>query len=152
MIKTLLAGAIIMGTTMTANAMDKVTDTWLVKESQHDVATTTDKLVQAIEGAGATLFAVVDHAAGARNVGLDMDPATLVIFGNPNLGTPLMKANPKAGLDLPIRVLIWRENGKTQLGALSPDTFKERYALEGVEGPLDKMNGALNTLMGKAAE
>jgi uncharacterized protein (DUF302 family) len=139
MIKTLLAGAIIMGTTMTANAMDKVTDTWLVKESQHDVATTTDKLVQAIEGAGATLFA-------------EMDPATLVIFGNPNLGTPLMKSNPKAGLDLPIRVLIWHENGKTQLGALSPDAFKERYALEGVEGPLDKMNGALNTLMGKAAE
>lgn len=141
-----------MGATMATNAMDKTADTWLIKESQHDVANTTDKLVAAIEGSGATLFAVVDHAAGAKKVDLVMAPATLVIFGNPKLGTPLMNSNPKAGLDLPLRVLIWTEDGKTQLGALSPESFQDRYALEGVDGPLGKMKDALNALMSKAAE
>lgn len=95
---------------------------------------------------------MVDHAAGARKVGLEIAPATLFIFGNSKLDTPLMKSDPKAGLDLPIRILIWRKNGKTQLGAFSPEAFKKRCALDGVEGPLDKMGGALNTLIGKAAE
>lgn len=139
-----------MSTTIASQAMDNVSDTWLIKDSKHDVAQTADNLVKAIEGAGATLFAVVDHAAGAAKVGLEMEPATLVIFGNPKLGTKLMNANPKTGLDLPLRILIWNEDGKTQLGTLSPDSFKSRYALEGVDGPLGMMDGALNKLMEKA--
>lgn len=125
---------------------------WIIKESKNSVVITADKLVKAIKGAGATLFARIDHAAGAQKVGLEMEPATLIIFGNPKLGTPIMKASPRAGIDLPIRVLIWSENAKVQLGALSPASFKERHALNNVDGPLGKMDGALNKLMSVAAE
>ena len=127
-------------------------DQWIEKTSSHDVNKTTDRLVAAIKGAGATLFTVIDHQAGAEKAGLKMNAAKVVIFGNPKLGTPIMNANPKAALDLPIKVLIWENNGEVKLGALTPDAFSSRYDLEGVEPQLKTMNGALNKLMSKAAE
>ncbi len=97
------------------------------------------------------MFARVDHAAGAKKVDAELADATLVIFGNPKIGTPIMQSNLKAGLDLPIRVLIWSEGGKTQLGALDPATLKTRYALgESADGALGTMKGALGKLMGAA--
>lgn len=120
--------------------------------SKHDVKTTADKLVAAIEKAGATLFAVVDHQAGAKKAGLDMPPATLVIFGNPKIGTPIMKADVKAGLDLPMRVLIAQQDGVTTLHAVSPNELSARYSLKGAEMPLKKMGGALNKLLSAASQ
>ncbi|MEE9315200.1 MAG: DUF302 domain-containing protein [Rhizobiaceae bacterium] len=127
-------------------------DGWVTKTSPHSVTQTADNLVAAINKAGATLFARIDHQAGAKKVGLEMAPATLVIFGNPKIGTPIMNSNMKAGLDLPIRVLIWSEDGKTQMGALSAGTIKSRYSIEGAEKPLKMMQGALGKLMGAAAK
>ena len=122
----------------------------MVRQSPHDVATTADRLAAAVEKAGATVFARIDHQAGAQKVGMELQPATVLIFGNPKMGTPIIKANPRAGLDLPIRVLIWSEDGKTQIGALSPQALKARYAIEGVEKPFAAMDGALNKLIGVA--
>ena len=130
-----------------SNAMDE----WIIKQSPDDVKTTTDRLVAVIAKASITLFARIDHQKGAKDAGLEMQPTTVVLFGNPKLGTPIMKANPRAAIDLPIKVLIWRENGKTQIGALAPSAFKARYGIEGVEKPFAKMNGALNKLMSVAA-
>lgn len=128
-------------------------DGWITVESPHSVSVTADKLAAAVEKAGATVFARVDHAAGAKKVDAELADATLVIFGNPKIGTPIMQSNLKAGLDLPIRVLIWSEGGKTQLGALDPATLKTRYALgESADGALGKMKGALGKLMGAAAQ
>lgn len=79
---------------------------WIIKDSPSSVADTVAKLTAAIEGAGARVFAVVDHAAGAESIGTPIAPETLVIFGNPKIGTPIIAANPKAGIDLPIHVLI----------------------------------------------
>ena len=147
MIKALFVSALLLvATSFQASAQED----WIIKNSPHDVATTADRLVAVINKAGATLFARIDHQAGAKKVGLEMDPATVVIFGNPKLGTPIMKANPRAAIDLPIRVLIWSENGQTKIGALSPASFKARYKIEGVDKPFNKMNGALNKLMGVA--
>lgn len=123
---------------------------WIVKQSPHDVKTTTERLVAVIKKAGATLFAVIDHQEGAKKAGLEMNEATVVLFGNPKIGTPIMNANPRAALDLPIKVLIWSEGGKTMIGALSPAALKTRYAIEGAEIPFKKMTGALNKLMGVA--
>ena len=64
---------------------------WVVKSSPHSVPVTVEKLTSAIERAGASVAAVVDHAAGAKKTGMDLPPTTLVIFGNPKLGTPLMQ-------------------------------------------------------------
>jgi len=67
---------------------------------------TLDRLTQAIERAGLTIFARIDHAAGARNVNLAMPPTVVLIYGHAKGGTPLMVASPQAALDLPLRVLV----------------------------------------------
>jgi uncharacterized protein (DUF302 family) len=67
---------------------------------------TLDRLVAAIEAAGMRIFARIDHAAAAAGVGLSMPPTTVLIYGHPKGGTPLMMASPAAALDLPLRVLV----------------------------------------------
>lgn len=125
---------------------------FVTQDSANSVADTADKLVAVIEKAGATVFAVVDHQANAAKAGLELPPTRLVIFGNPNIGTPIMQADRMAGIDLPVRVLIWEEDGKTKMAATSPDTFKQRYKVDAAEKPLTMMGGALGKLMGAAAK
>jgi uncharacterized protein (DUF302 family) len=73
---------------------------------------TVERLLQAIVKAGMTLFATIDHAAHAKTIGTTMPPATVLIYGNPKGGTPIMVATPQAALDLPLRVLVrQREDG-----------------------------------------
>jgi uncharacterized protein (DUF302 family) len=69
-------------------------------------APTLERLVQAIETAGMTVFARIDHAAGAREIGMQMPPTVVLIYGNPRGGTPIMLAVPQVALDLPLRVLV----------------------------------------------
>jgi uncharacterized protein (DUF302 family) len=77
--------------------------------SLHSFDATVDRLRMAIEGAGLTVFAVIDHAANAAQAGLTMQPATVLIYGNAKGGTPVMQAVPNLALDLPLRVLVRRE-------------------------------------------
>lgn len=114
------------------------------------VSQTRERLVQAIGDAGATIFATVDHADGAEAVGMELEPNVLVIFGNPKLGTPIIKANPLAGLDLPIRILIYSRNGQTHLATLSPDELEDRYDIEGLDKSFTTMTDVLNNLVGQA--
>ena len=72
-------------------------------------APTLERLVQAIETAGMTVFARIDHAAGARQVGLELPPTVVLLYGHPRGGTPIMQAAPQAALDLPLRVLVRQE-------------------------------------------
>jgi uncharacterized protein (DUF302 family) len=77
---------------------------------------TVECLTKAITRAGMTLFATIDHAAGAREVGMAMPSATVLIYGNPKGGTPVMLGAPLAALDLPLRVLIRsREDGSVAI-------------------------------------
>ena len=71
-----------------------------------DFASTLEALTGAIERAGLTVFARIDHAAGARQVGLDMPPTVVIFYGHARGGTPIMQAHPQAALDLPLRVLV----------------------------------------------
>jgi uncharacterized protein (DUF302 family) len=123
---------------------------WVTRESAASVTETADRLVAAAEGAGATVFARVDHAAGAAAVGEELPPTTLVIFGNPRIGTPILQADRRAGLDLPLRVLIWEEDGATMLGYEEPDALKERYGIAGADEAFDAMRGALENLTSEA--
>ena len=75
-------------------------------KSADGFAPTLERVTNAIESHGMTVFARVDHAAGARTVGLVMPPTVVLIYGNPKGGTPLMLAAPQAALDLPLRVLV----------------------------------------------
>jgi uncharacterized protein (DUF302 family) len=67
---------------------------------------TVERLIKAIEKAGLTLFAQIDHAAAAKAVGLEMPPTIVLFYGNPRGGTPIMLAVPNAALEMPLRVLI----------------------------------------------
>jgi uncharacterized protein (DUF302 family) len=122
------------------------------KQSAHDVAATVDRLVVAIEKRGAKIVAKVDHAAAAAGVGLELRPTTVVIFGNPKLGTPLMQENQQVGLDLPLRVLIWQDAaGRVQIGYRTPDRLAAEYSIAG-QGDLRKaMAGALAAITDEAA-
>ena len=74
-----------------------------------DVASTMDALEAAVKGAGARVFARIDHAGGAEKAGLELAPSQVLIFGNPKLGTPAMQADPLAGLFLPMKVLVYED-------------------------------------------
>ena len=89
---------------------------------------TIERLSAAIRAAGLTIFARIDHAAGARDAGLAMPPTIVLIYGHPSGGTPIMLAAPQAALDLPLRVLI-REgaDGQTMI-AFHPATAMLRDA------------------------
>lgn len=119
-----------------------------------DVAATMDALAAAVEGAGATIFARVDHAGGAASVGMDLAPTQLLIFGNPKLGTPAMQDNALAGLYLPLKVLVYEdEAGKTWLVYEDPAEMLDD--LDGVSEEaqyIKMMTGALAKLTAKAAE
>lgn len=81
---------------------------------------TMDRLSTAILGAGMKLFATIDHAANAREVGLDMPPTVVMIYGKAEGGTPMMLAAPRAALDLPLHVLLREDTDGRTIVALRP--------------------------------
>lgn len=88
----------------------------ITRTSDADVDTTWDRLLAAIEASPADVAFTVDHQAAANGAGIELRPTRLVVFGNPNLGTPLMQKRPTAGIDLPLRFLVWEdEDGRTQV-------------------------------------
>ena len=141
----LAAISLCLAAATTAHAGD-----WVTKASPHDVATTADRLAAIIEESPATLVARVDHQAAAMDAGLTMDPATVLIFGNPALGTPLMQADPRTALDLPLRVLVWARDGETTVGYLSTEALAARYDLAEAEETLARMAEALEGITDQA--
>ncbi|MFB6417710.1 DUF302 domain-containing protein [Bradyrhizobium tunisiense] len=109
--------------------------------SSYSFQDTVDKLQAALEAKGFTVFSVIDQRQAARSVGLDMPPTTLLIYGNPKGGTPLMLAAPDFALDLPLKVLVHEDANKKVLVVFTPAT-----ALDGRHGlPLGlaaKLGGA----------
>jgi uncharacterized protein (DUF302 family) len=94
---------------------------------------TSDRLQAEIAAKGLILFAQIDHAAGAAQVGLPLRPTELLIFGNPKAGTPLMQSDQTIGIDLPLKALVWQDvNGKTWLSYNDPSWLAKRHGL-GVE-------------------
>jgi uncharacterized protein (DUF302 family) len=84
------------------------------------------KLVKNAKARGLRIFATIDHAAGARKAGMNLRPMVLVVFGNPKIGTPLLKASATMGLELPIRVLVWQDKqGRVWVG-YTPASFMAR--------------------------
>jgi uncharacterized protein (DUF302 family) len=77
--------------------------------SAHDFSTTLERLSASVQAKAITVFARVDHAAGAASIGLSLRPTTLLMFGNPAAGTPLMQDVQTAGIDLPLKMLVWQD-------------------------------------------
>ncbi len=126
-------------------------DDLVVKKSPHSVGMTLDKLTAVLESKGITVFARIDHAAGAVKVDQQLRPTQVLVFGNPKLGTPLMSADQRIGLDLPLKALAWQDaSGAVWLGYTKPDALKARYAIEGRDEVFAKITGALDKLTGAA--
>lgn len=124
----------------------------IVKKSATDFSTTVQHLQADIEKRGATIIATVDHAAAAKAKGLELRPTTVIIFGNPVLGTPLMVEQQSAGLDLPLRVLIWEDaSGNVQIGYWPPSRITDAHGIENRGEVTDKMAAALNAITDAAA-
>ena len=120
-------------------------------ESSYSVQETLDRLTKIMTSKGITIFARVDHAAGAKKVGKEMAPTQLLIFGNPKLGTPLMLSERKIGLDLPLKALAWRDDkGKVWVSYNDPAYLKTRYGMSDRDPVFMKMTGVLKKLIGKA--
>jgi uncharacterized protein (DUF302 family) len=118
----------------------------LVEQSTKDYAQTVATLIAAIERRGLTVFAQVDHAAGARAAGLELADELLIVFGNPRAGTPLMQSDARVGIELPLRMLVWREDERTLLGYEDPRALTGRFSLAGVEQTLAQMATLLQAL------
>jgi uncharacterized protein (DUF302 family) len=106
---------------MTANGL-------ITLPSAHGVKETLDRLSSDVAAKGMTVFARIDHAAGAKEVGLPLRPTELLIFGNARGGTPLMQALQTTGIDLPLKALAWEDaNGKCWLSYNDPAWIAERH-------------------------
>jgi uncharacterized protein (DUF302 family) len=101
----------------------------VTKLSPRSVPETVVRLTDMLAARGMTVFAVIDQAAAARAVGLELRETTLVIFGNPAGGTPVMAAVPLAAVDLPLKVLIWDDAGQAKVSYYAPATVAARHHL-----------------------
>jgi uncharacterized protein (DUF302 family) len=107
-------------------------DCLITLASNHPVKATMDRLEAALRDKGITLFARIDHAAGAASVDMPLRPTELIIFGNPKAGTPLMQARQSIGIDLPLKMLGWQDAaGKVWLAYNDPAWLARRHGLEG---------------------
>lgn len=100
------------------------------KISPRSVSETVSRLTGILTAKGLKVFDVIDQAAEARQVGMDLRETTLVLFGNPAAGTPVMVAAPLSALDLPLKVLIWDDGGQTKVTYYGPATLGARYGLD----------------------
>ena len=99
------------------------------KVSPRSVAATVSRLTGILSAKGMKVFAVIDQSDEARRAGLRLRDTTLVIFGNPAAGTPVMDAAPLSALDLPLKVLIWADGSRTNVTYFSPAAIAARYGL-----------------------
>jgi uncharacterized protein (DUF302 family) len=100
--------------------------------SSHGPKDTMDRLETAVKAKGMTVFARIDHAAGATAAGLSLRPTELLIFGNAKAGTPLMQSVQGIGLDLPLKALVWQDGaGDTWLSYNDPAWLARRHGLSG---------------------
>jgi uncharacterized protein (DUF302 family) len=105
-------------------------DGLITKLSPRSVAQTVARLKALAEEKGLKVFAVIDHSGEARKVDLELRETQVVIFGSPQAGTPVMAAAPLAALDLPLKVLVWSDDGQTKLTYTAPATLAARYGLD----------------------
>ena len=101
----------------------------VTKVSRQPVPDTVAKLTAMIAAKGMRLFAVIDQAAEARQAGLTLRETTLVLFGSPAAGTPVMAAAPLSALDLPLKVLVWADGGQTKVSYYAPAALAASHHL-----------------------
>ena len=120
--------------------------------SSYDPKETIDRLETEIRAKGMTVFARIDHAAGAAEVGLTLPPTKLIIFGNARGGTPLMQSVQTIGIDLPLKALVWEDAaGKTWISYNEPKWIVQRHDVTNAQAVVTKMADLLSAISTAAA-
>jgi uncharacterized protein (DUF302 family) len=120
------------------------------KPSNHSVEKTVERLKNILQAMGVTLFALIDHSGEAEKIGMKMPPTKLLVFGSPKAGTPLMLAAPSIAIDLPLKILVWKDlQAKVWISYNSPVYLQQRHGL-----PQDLLQNVavVETLATKAGE
>jgi uncharacterized protein (DUF302 family) len=113
---------------------------------------TMDRLETEIRAHRMTVFARIDHAAGAAEAGLTLRPTELIIFGNARGGTPLMQSVQAVGIDLPLKALVWQDAaGKTWISYNEPSWIAQRHGVSDAQPIVNKMADLLSAILRKAA-
>ena len=125
----------------------------IVTPSRFPAKETMDRLEAEARARGMAVFARIDHAAGAAEVGMPLRPTELLIFGAAKAGTPLMQENQLVGIDLPLKALTFEdESGKAQLAYIDPHWLAKRHGLgDAAARPATAMAATLEALAAKAA-
>lgn len=112
---------------------------------------TLSRLLEATTHRGLTVFAQIDHAEAAREVGMELADEAVVVFGNPRAGTPLMQEDPKIGIELPLRMLVWNDGEQTMVGYNDPRDLSRVYQVAPQAVTLQAMSALLEELAHEAA-
>ena len=124
-----------------------------VVPAEGTVAQVVQRLTGGMKTDGLTLFAAIDHQRNARAAALSMPPSTVLIFGNPKVGTPIMAAAPTAALDLPQRMLVFQDvDGATKIAYNDPRRLARQHGVAGQDEAIDTMTRALSRLADAAAK
>jgi len=122
----LAAALVFLGHALCAQAVDGL----VALKSLYSAAETMNRLEATVKQRGLNVFARIDHAAGAMKVGKTLRPTELLIFGNPQGGTPLMECAQTAGIDLPLKALIWQDDAsQVWLGYNDPAFLAQRHGV-----------------------
>ncbi|RRO13551.1 DUF302 domain-containing protein [Flavobacteriaceae bacterium 14752] len=126
----------------------------VTKTSNYNFASTLDRLMTILDKNKAIkVIATLDHQANAKKAGLELTPTHLVVFGNPKLGSPLMKTQQSLALDLPQKMLVWEDqSGQTFVSYNDIYFLKERHQIEGHDEIFKKISGALDNISSKVTE
>jgi uncharacterized protein (DUF302 family) len=123
---------------------------YTTRDSSWSVADTVGRLTGLITERGMTVFAAIDQGEEARRAGLDLRDTVLILFGSPKAGTPVMDAQPLAALDLPLKLLVWDDHGRTLVSYLKPTVLAARYALnEALAAPLAGIEAVVDAVFSR---
>jgi uncharacterized protein (DUF302 family) len=122
-----------------------------VNVSRYSYTDTLARLLKSITDAGNTVFATIDQAAAAKASGLTMRPTTLIMFGNPKGGTPLMDAFPLVAIDLPLKLVVWEQDASVSVAYTTASELAARYSITGKDALIAALDNVLNSLGGSIA-
>jgi uncharacterized protein (DUF302 family) len=116
-------------------------------ESNYSVKETADRFERLLAKKGLTNFARINHSDNASSVNLELAPTEVIIFGNPKVGTPLMRCANTVAIDLPLKALFWQDSkGQVWLSYNNPEYLKERHSIKGCDKVIDKVTSVLGKL------
>jgi len=144
-------GLVVLCIVLTTFGSAQAKDFLIKKQSPYSVKETIDRFEKNVIAKGMTVFARVDHAKGAKKVGKNLLPTELLIFGNPKIGTQFMLSEIESAIDLPMKVLAWRDvDNKVWLGYSDPKIMKTRHNIDSLDDLIKKIRKNLENFSSSA--